>query len=765
MHPTDSMSGFKRSSSKVWWASDSLEWREISSSPGSQDSGFSDTETSPHIQAKNTNNTIDTPKNRSPAQRIPKEIFKKLSSEQNLSVNYKEKATPEKERITPERLVKTETKDLVKSEACSNTDPVRKHRYTKHSPKVSRNLFNTSTKEKECRNAIETHQYSKEQTSASVLNTSNEDDSKSSDQDSFEYARTRSLPSRSTPKNPVVRLNRSAPAVLEEVREDEDVTNSSNSLASDCDSELECLFNGGESPRHTSTPKMAPGLRMRHRRDKLPLNLFLKYQQERIPPIPSNGTEVDNKAVQMWLDEARLNYEQECMTTLQCKSIAGELNLKVTHLASLHTATLRAIVSHARCIDMEYRKLNSEKKHIEPLIQSLTGNIIDFLKTYKTSSVSTDILKLCDDIRLSKSEESLKLVPPLYAEWETIHQHILVDQVKNLINRLENPESELDLRATITGMTSLSLRHEELVEVFTKADVIPILLILCEKCEGSSLRSLILRALSTMCCNSSAVRQLEKFSGVQIIADTLEDDSRPEPERSEAVALLAQVTAPWLEDNHSVKGLQDYSRKLVKSLTRFASATKCCQNLLLCAAALANLSAMDPKSIKYIIHAKTAKVMLEAVKSRGPLASVYLLEQVATLIANMSALDMARKQLTSVKAAGVLLCFLKTNFVGEDVQRRLQQKSIIALSRLCGQKEAAAQVVELGGVDKLIRMCREKEERYDSDAVLVAALATLRKIVDACGPDILSAQDAQELVEPKLLDSFLAYSTQNESYV
>lgn len=43
--------------------------------------------------------------------------------------------------------------------------------------------------------------------------------------------------------------------------------------------------------------------------------------------------------------------------------------------------------------------------------------------------------------------------------------------------------------------------------------------------------------------------------------------------------------------------------------------------------------------------------------------------------------------------------------------------------------------------------------------------ATLRKIVEACGSDILSAQDAQELVEPKLLDSFLAYSTQNESYV
>lgn len=43
--------------------------------------------------------------------------------------------------------------------------------------------------------------------------------------------------------------------------------------------------------------------------------------------------------------------------------------------------------------------------------------------------------------------------------------------------------------------------------------------------------------------------------------------------------------------------------------------------------------------------------------------------------------------------------------------------------------------------------------------------ATLRKIADTCGTDILSVQDSQELVEPKLLDSFLAYSSQNESYV
>ncbi|CAH1223111.1 unnamed protein product [Diabrotica balteata] len=468
--------------------------------------------------------------------------------------------------------------------------------------------------------------------------------------------------------------------------------------------------------------------------DELPQTKLITYSELWVPPIPSDFYKnVDNKSVEMWLKEARHNYEQECMTTLQCKSIVGELNQKVSHLAACTTTIVRGIISHSRCIEMEYNSLNSsDPKNINPLIQSLVGNISDFLKSHN-HQLSLNI-KLCDEAKTAKGDVALKVISVLFSHWQEARKEALTKEIKNLVNKLESPTSELDLRATITGITSIALRNEEVVEICTNADIVPILLILCEKCEGSSMRSLLLRALSTVCCSSSAVRQFEKFSGVQIIADTLEEHSRPETERSEAVALLAQVTAPWVEDNHSVKGLQDYSRKLVKSLTKFAANTKCCQNLLLCAAALANLSTMDSKAIKYMIHNNTAKFLMENIQSRGPAASIYLLEQMATLLANLSASDIARKQLTEMKAPTALLCFLKMNLNGEDVEKRLQQKSIIALSRLCGERAAAMQ-------------------------------ATLRKIVDTCGSDVLSAQDAQELVEPKLLDSFLAYSSQNESYV
>lgn len=320
---------------------------------------------------------------------------------------------------------------------------------------------------------------------------------------------------------------------------------------------------------------------------------------------------------------------------------------------------------------------------------------------------------------------ALKLVSELFITWQTIQEDILIRNVRGLVENLEKPKNELYLKALLTAITSLTLRNEDLVEYFTKYDIIPILLIFCEKCEGSTTRSLLLRALSTICNNSYAVRQFEKYSGVQIIADTIDDESKPEPERSEAIALLAQVTAPWLEDNHNVRGLQDYSRILVKSLTKFVATTKCCQNLLLGTAAIANLSAMDTKCVKFMVQYSTVQIVMEAVAKRGPITSIYVYEQVATLLANLSAVEAARRQIIECKAVGALMKFLQMTHLVEDVAKRLQQKAIIALSRVCSDKDAANQVVECGGVEKLVKICREKSERYDSDAVLVAALVKL----------------------------------------
>lgn len=279
----------------------------------------------------------------------------------------------------------------------------------------------------------------------------------------------------------------------------------------------------------------------------------------------------------------------------------------------------------------------------------------------------------------------------------------------------------------LTGITSLCLRYENLIDMFINAGAVATLLIFCEKCDGSSVRIAVLRALSTICYNDTAVRQLEKSSGIQLICEILSDQSRPEPELSESTALLAQITAPWIDGNHkNLYSLQTEGKRLIEYLTKFLSTTKCCQNMLLCTAALANITSVSPCCVKYIIQQGTVKILFEAVQKRGPHGSIYLLEQVATLLANMSSSEEARRQLIEEKAPTVLLLFLQS-IVGknEEVEKRLQQKSIIALSRLCSNSVAAEQIVNLGGVQKLVQLCRDKRKRFNSDAVLVAALVSL----------------------------------------
>lgn len=368
--------------------------------------------------------------------------------------------------------------------------------------------------------------------------------------------------------------------------------------------------------------------------------------------------------------------------------------------------------------------LYSETKYQGPLAQNLVCTLSEFLRSVEEEIDVTTACRLCDALRRASPEEIPRLSSQLHETFRNLRNDLLVKNVLRLTERLESPTSELDFRATLTGITSLCLRYEILIDMFINAGTVTTLLIFCEKCDGASVRIAILRALSTICYNDIAVKQLEKASGIQLISEILSDQSRPEPELSESVALLAQITAPWIDGNHqNLQNLQSEGKQLVEYLTKFLSTTKCCQNLLLCTAALANITSMNPRCIKYILQLGTVKYLFDAVQRRGPHGSIYLLEQVASLLANMSSSEDARKRLTVEKAPAVLLLFLQSiGSKGEDAEKRLQQKSIIALSRLCGERDAAEQLVSLGGVKKLVQLCREKKKRFNSDAVLVAAL-------------------------------------------
>lgn len=96
----------------------------------------------------------------------------------------------------------------------------------------------------------------------------------------------------------------------------------------------------------------------------------------------------------------------------------------------------------------------------------------------------------------------------------------------------------------------------------------------------------------------------------------------------------------------------------------------------------------------------------------------------------MAAIPEARGHLAQQRAVAALLCFLQIRH--SPLQKRpeiaaaerLQQRTAIALSRLCSDATVAKQVVELQGINRLVRLCKEGRERNHSDGVLVACLVS-----------------------------------------
>lgn len=230
------MGEFKRSPSKVWWVEDNTTWRlHSSASPGSQDSGFSDSEILP---AQKT---------------ILRELSKSDSSKtKNSNEQYREKT------ITDKNLPFQTNKSTPKTAL--------------YQKRTRKNLFKTDDPSSTTKaNTVQNNQYAKgDKCTKSQQQISSEVTFNGSLQESISTA---------------AKLNRSAPAVLgvlKEKNEERVEEENADEAGSDCDSEIESFFRGAvESPKHTSTPKAGRG-EMRQCKRKAALNLHqAKFQRER----------------------------------------------------------------------------------------------------------------------------------------------------------------------------------------------------------------------------------------------------------------------------------------------------------------------------------------------------------------------------------------------------------------------------------------------------------------------------------------------------
>ena len=143
----------------------------------------------------------------------------------------------------------------------------------------------------------------------------------------------------------------------------------------------------------------------------------------------------------------------------------------------------------------------------------------------------------------------------------------------------------------------------------------------------------------------------------------------------------------------------------------------------------------------------------------------------------MAANASCRHDIQSINGVGFLLSMLETKMKQTPAlnqaeilaAERVQKKSAIALSRLCNDSVVCRDLVRLGGVDRLVELCKCPDERNYSDATLVACLAVLRRLktnLDSEVTPVLQSLRANDLIQSKLMDSFLEHSTnKQESYV
>ncbi|XP_054262354.1 protein inscuteable homolog [Macrosteles quadrilineatus] len=539
------------------------------------------------------------------------------------------------------------------------------------------------------------------------------------------------------------------------------------------------------APVHCSTPKTVPSSRVQPRGSRVtrrPVNLNKNFESIAPPP----ATEFPPPPVQQWCRELRLLCEPECTTTLQSKSLTADLSRQVTLMAATTTEAVRTLQQRTRTISHEFTKLyrrveQEQLEHVGPLVQSLLGHMTELLAVVELPSSSSEccgqlvaageLLRTASSAKTLQQQQLVESVTRLGRAFTSVMDHLLAQQIKLLVAVLEEPSSNLALLSALSAFSGLGLEPGHLGDLMSRCCGIRALLGLCLDSKSASVRTASLRILATVCCSSATIRQFEQGGGVEIVTDMLSDERRGEAEVTEAVSVLAQVTAPWVEDNHTVQGLTEQLTALVAALTRLVNNTTSSVLLLLSAAALCHLSLLEPQCVWRLLDCKTAGTLLLAVRRQGPHASVFLQEQVAGLLANMAAVPEVRPHLAEHRAVVALLCFLQVRHC--PLQRapeiaaaeRLQHKSAIALSRLCSDPSVAAQVVDLQGINRLVRLCKEERERNHSDGVLVACLAALRKIVANCGLEVVDQLNARELVEPRLLDSFFLYSSRQESYV
>ena len=369
------------------------------------------------------------------------------------------------------------------------------------------------------------------------------------------------------------------------------------------------------------------------------------------------------------------------LLTKQIRDFVYEHNLRS------HSDPLAAdILSHG---DLPgYRSSQAEKRQHR---QERSGRMELVNLQEKSLLQIVDRLKLCAHRCQYTPNQPLvemkKTIKNLEEAFSKFIELIISSEMKTVIGMLENSLTDGPVVDAVNTIINLGNEHSsQMYNIITKVGAIRSLISLAISTSNMEVSLLSLRALSSVCCTIESVRELESCRGIQTITEILVNPKTSLTVKVEAAGVLAQITSPWISDNHSIAGLKEQVPHIVEQLTKLAGIKAGDDTFLLVSAALANLTFMEAGAVVAMQNHGTGRTLMKVV-SESPFTSLFAKDQVVTVMANLASKEACRTEILAEDGLCFLVSLLSTNPENTSTPaetaaaERVLKKTAIALSR------------------------------------------------------------------------------------
>ncbi|XP_078404003.1 protein inscuteable homolog [Cetorhinus maximus] len=506
-------------------------------------------------------------------------------------------------------------------------------------------------------------------------------------------------------------------------------------------------------------------------------------------------------SVQRWMEDLRLMAECECMCILQSKPISvdgdGLNELVITSQQNLQDS-LQALLKRAWTITTElsnifykleknrWQRIHSAAVRVDCHVRSLINEYNSYTRNASAEiqqfekiliekcTALTTITESCmhDEDETTVASMKDEIVETLISFSHSFSQMVelaLTHEIQDLVRQLDSATNIYNIETAVSSLIGLTQEGAHLCHIIAKEGGVAVLFKLCRQEAPSCLHVHALRALASICSVEEGINELEKVDGVLCLADLLTNETNSEATRAEAAAVVSQITSPHLTFTQHLSSFLENMEDIVTALINLCKDASSSEVFLLASAALANITFFDSMACEILLQLNATKVLIEACRDPQRVDTPYSKDQVVTILANMAVLDQCVSEMIQENGVELLLEFLHEKIsLGISAEgaalERVLQKSAVTLARLSRDPDITQIATSLNCIPRLIELCRSPCERNNSDSVLVACLAALRRLAASC-PQSFADTDYQQLIKPRLVDSFLLCSNMEESFV